>query len=71
MGHQVRINGCRRRLHTADILILYGVIKANEQPIRVTKIVNPVSSVIKAENFVVNRILELTPTVINSMKKRI
>ena len=28
MGHQVRINGCRRRLHTADILILYGVIKA-------------------------------------------
>jgi hypothetical protein len=29
----------------------------------VTKIVSPVSSVIKAENFVVNRILEITPLV--------
>lgn len=37
----------------------------------VTKIVNPVSSVTKAENFVVNRIRVLTPTVINDMKEQL
>lgn len=56
-GDEPVIQHGRHRLNAVFDLVLNAVIKLSEAPISVTKMVRLVSSVIKAENFVVNRIL--------------
>lgn len=62
-GDEPVIQHGRHRLNAVFDLVLNAVIKLSEAPISVTKMVRLVSSVIKAENFVVNRIPVLTPRV--------